>query len=157
MNEIRPVHRGVAMRSNLEVQFARLFDAAGLKSEYEPAAFRTQGGNYLPDFLINEDWWVEIKPPQPRRSHIAQLDPARLATALDVRWCYFVQQQQAVLVVFFGFPYADQPADSIRIQPSPGERYGVDVVAGPLLSEPNWLEARQAVTEMGPVWQPPAL
>lgn len=68
------------MRSQLEAQWAVVFDALGLTWEYEPRTFRTPEGGYIPDFRIvmKRPWWLEIKGPEPierdyvRASHVVR-------------------------------------------------------------------------------------
>lgn len=73
------VYDGVLMRSRLEAGFAAWADSMGLGPLYEPQAFATSEGQYLPDFLIRcvavegvtrtDDLdslvWVEVKPYEP--------------------------------------------------------------------------------------------
>lgn len=56
-------YAGVTFRSRLEARWAALFDHYELLWVYEPDAFNTPGGRYLPDFLLPElGAFVEIKP-----------------------------------------------------------------------------------------------
>src|SRR5688572_1629249 len=66
------VYRGVKMRSRLEAGYAQWLDSWGCKWEYEPCAFGSEAGQYLPDFRLPElrvSWddaplvaYVEVKP-----------------------------------------------------------------------------------------------
>lgn len=70
------VYNGVRMRSRLEAGFAQWADSMGLGVDYEPHAFASDAGQYLPDFLLryvtvegipdrppmDATVWVEIKP-----------------------------------------------------------------------------------------------
>jgi len=60
-----PEYRGVSMRSQLEVDFARHLDDLGIPWRYEPAIFGRPGRGYLPDFelrLGERPCFVEVKP-----------------------------------------------------------------------------------------------
>lgn len=74
---------GIRMRSRLEAKFAARYDALGLKWEYEPQAFASEHGEYLPDFRITSAsgarWYVEVKGPP-----IA--DPGLLQTRMEIVW-----------------------------------------------------------------------
>lgn len=66
------VYNGIKMRSRLEAGFAAWLDAEHFEWEYEPCAFATEDGQYLPDFRLREvsvTWvdapqivYVEVKP-----------------------------------------------------------------------------------------------
>jgi hypothetical protein len=47
------VYKGVKMRSRLEAGFAQWLDGRIINWEYEPCAFGSAGGQYLPDFRLN--------------------------------------------------------------------------------------------------------
>lgn len=71
-------YAGCRFRSRLEARWAVFFDELGITWEYEPEAFETSCGNYLPDFRITtpldpEPTWFEVKPPRsaPDRRHTA--------------------------------------------------------------------------------------
>ena len=54
--QARPTtYNGIAMRSRLEARFAALWDHLGWVWEYEPRAYASPAGQYLPDFLIVDD------------------------------------------------------------------------------------------------------
>lgn len=68
------VYKGITMRSRLEAGFAMWLDEQKVKWEYEPCAFGSEAGQYLPDFRCQlfdtgpgktETFYVEIKPRQP--------------------------------------------------------------------------------------------
>jgi hypothetical protein len=66
------VYKGIKMRSRLEAGFAKWLDERSFDWEYEPCAFGSDKGQYLPDFKINglrcswltepTDAYVEVKP-----------------------------------------------------------------------------------------------
>src|SRR6266568_3037563 len=77
--------RRFQMRSRLEAGFAAWLDESGCVDwDYEPCAYATAEGQYLPDFVINNLWsydygevvkaFVEVKPP---------LQPSELVTAAE--------------------------------------------------------------------------
>lgn len=47
------VYKGIQMRSRLEAGFAAWLDREHLTWEYEPCAFATEAGQYLPDFRLS--------------------------------------------------------------------------------------------------------
>jgi hypothetical protein len=49
---IETVYRGYRFRSRLEARWAVFFDAAGIDFYYEPEAYQTSLGGYLPDFYL---------------------------------------------------------------------------------------------------------
>lgn len=63
--QARPtMYRGTKMRSRLEADFAERFLDRHNPGEwlYEPMCFAGQGGQYLPDFVVN-GVYIEVKPP----------------------------------------------------------------------------------------------
>lgn len=46
------IYNGIQMRSRLEARVAAWFDSIGVSWAYEPVAFASKGGQYLPDFEI---------------------------------------------------------------------------------------------------------
>ncbi len=55
MNKFKPrptVYKGIQMRSRLEAGFAAWLDDHKLIWEYEPCAFASEKGQYLPDFRV---------------------------------------------------------------------------------------------------------
>lgn len=56
-------YAGCRFRSRLEARWAKFFDTAGVKWEYEPEGFEMPSGRYLPDFWLPDvGVWVEVKP-----------------------------------------------------------------------------------------------
>lgn len=47
------VYKGVQMRSRMEAGFAQWCDRSALHWQYEPSAFASERGQYLPDFLVH--------------------------------------------------------------------------------------------------------
>lgn len=63
MKSIQSVYRGVTFRSRLEARWAALFDHYSVLWAYEPDAYDTPSGLYLPDFYLPAlDCFVEVKP-----------------------------------------------------------------------------------------------
>ena len=84
--DFRPIeteHRGHRFRSRKEARFATMFDALGIRWEYEPEGYELGNGNrYLPDFrLPDQGLWVEVKGKLPtvdefeKATRLAQGDP----------------------------------------------------------------------------------
>lgn len=69
------IYKGVKMRSRLEAGFAMWLDQHDIEWEYEPHAFGSEAGQYLPDFKLKviHPWtsvelqtgYVEVKPRPP--------------------------------------------------------------------------------------------
>lgn len=58
-------YNGIRMRSRLEARFAAWMDHRQWKWRYEPHAFASQRGQYLPDFLVTAQgkrFYIDIKP-----------------------------------------------------------------------------------------------
>jgi hypothetical protein len=57
---------GIQMRSRLEAQFAAYLDNVGFEWTYEPRAYASRSGVYLPDFEVDvrgmAPMFVEVKP-----------------------------------------------------------------------------------------------
>jgi hypothetical protein len=51
------------MRSRTEARYAAAMDYMGSEWEYEPQAFASVDGQYLPDFRVDGRVWIEIKGP----------------------------------------------------------------------------------------------
>lgn len=61
--QARPTtYNGVTMRSRLEATAAAQYDAAGIPWRYETGAFGSGEQQYLPDFLLGNNVYVEVKP-----------------------------------------------------------------------------------------------
>ena len=63
--QARPTtYNGVKMRSRLEARWAELLDLACVPWQYEPRAYASQRGQYLPDFVVTNGrvpWFIEVK------------------------------------------------------------------------------------------------
>jgi len=67
--QARPTtYNGIQMRSRLEARYAAALDRMHLVWEYEPRAFASEDGQYLPDFCVIEGpkpgdiTYIEVKP-----------------------------------------------------------------------------------------------
>lgn len=67
MRAIDTRYAGRLFRSRLEARYAVLFDALGIKWDYEPEGFvLDDGSRYLPDFWLPESrTWVDVRPQAP--------------------------------------------------------------------------------------------
>lgn len=65
-------YEGVPMRSRMEARVAAYLDSIGVRWEYEPRAFASRAGQYLPDFRWEwgdgETVYLEVKGPDPSDS-----------------------------------------------------------------------------------------
>ena len=53
---------GVKFRSHLEGRWSIALDCLGIPWAYEPQRIRLESGVYIPDFLLADRVWLEIKP-----------------------------------------------------------------------------------------------
>jgi hypothetical protein len=51
-------YAGISFRSRLEARWAMFFDLIGVAWEYEPVRIRTCRITYVPDFRIEDRWWI---------------------------------------------------------------------------------------------------
>ncbi|MHB9056231.1 MAG: PDDEXK family nuclease [Paludibacteraceae bacterium] len=82
MKSIDTLYNGNYFRSRLEARWAYFFDQLGVKYEYEPEGFESEGGDrYLPDFYLPDTYlrnrygkgvYVEIKPANYEHQDIRQ-------------------------------------------------------------------------------------
>lgn len=56
------IYNNQEFRSSLEARWALYFDLIGAEWVYEPDAYKLPSGNYLPDFLVSDKVFVEVKP-----------------------------------------------------------------------------------------------
>jgi hypothetical protein len=82
---IETVYNGYRFRSRLEARWAVFYDALGIKYEYEPNGFDLgKAGWYLPDFWLPDyNYWIEVKPDEPRIESDDFRKIAALATILN--------------------------------------------------------------------------
>jgi len=60
------IYNGIKMRSRIEARFAAYLDRLGVSWQYEPEAFASREGQYLPDFVVSAGnappIVIEVKP-----------------------------------------------------------------------------------------------
>lgn len=114
MNQIEAIawdYDNIPFRSKLEAKWYATFQLMGYQVEYEPGAQETCIGTYLPDFLINGEKFVEIKPLRdeyPERDH-------------DSIWRAVVVGYSTPTIIIFGEPRRFSPsnaADATRVHRS---------------------------------------
>lgn len=82
---IETPYSGYVLRSRLEARWAVALDALQVRWVYEPQAFDLPSGRYLPDFfLVNQQWWLEIKPFEPDGLALAKARELRTVTRQSV-------------------------------------------------------------------------
>jgi len=81
MKAIQTRYKGYRFRSRLEARYAVLFDALGIRWDYEPEGFELPGGlRYLPDFWLHipgkPGWgyWIEVKALSPTPNEVRRLE-----------------------------------------------------------------------------------
>lgn len=91
---IETSYKGYRFRSRLEAKWAVFLDHIGWEWQYEPEGFELgDGDRYLPDFLIEDCLWLEIK--------------AKLPTADELRKARKLADQSDKAIVFgVGLPDA---------------------------------------------------
>lgn len=88
------IYKGIEMRSRLEAWWARAWDHKGIDWTYEPNAFGSEYGQYLPDFRISDRrpngtervCYVELKG--------VVVDPAPFLRRMQIIWS---SQPEAIL------------------------------------------------------------
>jgi hypothetical protein len=95
LQTLKPIetrYNGYRFRSRIEARWAVLFDALGVKYEYEKEGFELICGPYLPDFWLpypdelnfsgypNAGHWLEVKGIEPNQDEISKLLHLSLAT-----------------------------------------------------------------------------
>lgn len=82
---IQTRYGGVLYRSRTEARWAVLFDALGLRVDYEPEGFSIRGGGYLPDFYCHDfHMFMEVKGTDPTPQEIAKCAALTEAAECDV-------------------------------------------------------------------------
>lgn len=80
------VFDGYRFRSRLEARWAAFFKAMKWTYQYEPEGFRINSYTYLPDFLVDGRFWVEVKPEIPDEAYLEILgESARLDGAISLK------------------------------------------------------------------------
>lgn len=125
MKAIETRYKGYRFRSRLEARWAVFFDTMGLRWEYEPQGYVGRAGvPYLPDFQIQRDVYVEIKPP------IDETEPGIVEKfgRERIKWGGFCKAvPNATLLIIYGVPgyaqgtnngnvyHADHTMDRMRV------------------------------------------
>lgn len=79
---IETKYRGYRFRSRLEARWAVFFDALGIEWEYEKEGYDLgTEGFYLPDFILYDALWIEVKGTHPTETEIAKIE--KLAKETD--------------------------------------------------------------------------
>ncbi len=65
-------YAGCRFRSRTEARWAVFLDQLGIGWDYEAQGFHTPAGGYLPDFLLENGRFVEIKGPAPTERDLAK-------------------------------------------------------------------------------------
>lgn len=66
MKVIETHYAGYHFRSRLEARWAVFFDTMKIKWQYEPEGYVLENGEwYLPDFLLEDSLYAEVKPAEP--------------------------------------------------------------------------------------------
>lgn len=105
------IYKGIEMRSRLEAGYAQWLDEVGFEWTYEPKAFASDDGQYLPDFAIENvrcSWldgprrvYVEVKPD----AFFGQFADADEATDFYNRLAIILESEPEAVVI------VDQPAN----------------------------------------------
>jgi hypothetical protein len=100
------------MRSRLEAGYAQWLDSWGCKWEYEPCAFASESGQYLPDFLLPElrlSWRKE-----PVRGYI-EVKPTREAAGdALIRQMLVIRESEPDALLFVQYPHQAFPPDPLH-------------------------------------------
>ena len=93
---IQTSYGGCLFRSRTEARWAVMFDALGIKWEYEKEGFELPSGRYLPDFWIPEwEAWVEVKGGEPTQEETDLANELSAATRCRVMIVCGIPQQGA--------------------------------------------------------------
>ena len=74
------MYKGIQMRSRLEARFAGNLDNLHAEWSYEGEAYASGTKQYLPDFRVDEDWFIEVKP----YTNSKENDPNKILDAMGV-------------------------------------------------------------------------
>ncbi len=104
---IQTSYKGYRFRSRLEARWAVFFDALGISWEYEPEGYRVGNRQYLPDFMVESQLLVEVKPENTFREGADVPDWPR--------WAGVARGTQRPLLAVFGPPtYPQGPTSAFR-------------------------------------------
>lgn len=91
-------YSGIRMRSRLEAKWAAFLDSLDLEWEYEPECFAGPAGQYLPDFRVGENVYLEVKGLLP--------DPEAVQFQMET---IYLSEPSATLILVVGEPWLDAP------------------------------------------------
>lgn len=138
-------YKGIQMRSRLEAGFAAWLDARGVEGwEYEPRAFASEAGQYLPDFRVprlrvsrfkSHPAYIEVKP-----AHVFKQQDERHAIAIRMA-VIWESEPDAHLIVASPTPVENFPGVAVIIRTETGSP-----VATPMWGW--WAEAQQGRLEI---------
>lgn len=80
------VYKSIRMRSRLEADYAGQLDRSGLKWEYEPQCFAGPSGQWLPDFAVDTQYRIELKPAGLLEHHYKDGKIDRLLRQMSITW-----------------------------------------------------------------------
>lgn len=88
-------YNGIGMRSRLEARYASWLDKAGIAWQYEPNAFASAAGQYLPDFRLDgvvilgseQTVYVDVKPTATDVTHALMYRMAIIWESEPHAWC----------------------------------------------------------------------
>lgn len=148
------IYNGIQMRSRLEAGFAAWLDERGATWEYEPHAFASPSGQYLPDFLVRDvvranrepaDAYIEIKPRAPyRETYLGEVirrqpedeELAQIARQMEIVW--ESHEDVELLLVWPGLLVHDRLPAAFRLSRIAAD--SVDVVGASALFRPTlWM------------------
>jgi hypothetical protein len=118
------VYNGIKMRSRTEAGYAQWLDARGFDWEYEPGAFATPEGQYLPDFKLHN---------------------------VPVVWCGLAPKTVYVEVKHAGYPEPAEQEDFELLLARMPIIWGSDPGAVLLLEQP-YVEASEYPDTLNRVW-----
>ncbi len=161
------IYKGVKMRSRLEAGFAMWLDARETPWKYEPCAFGSSAGQYLPDFHIprlfdvrlrtDVSAYVDVKPksldPVPVADTVWGADgiPNTLALARQMAVIWDSEPDAALLIVWPGLLVSGGQSGVLRVH----KVADADVAAGEpphLLVDYAWLQTKGSLALLAPWW-----
>lgn len=117
-------YKGIQMRSRLEADYASALDRDGETWKYEPKCFAGPNGQWLPDFRVGVNVYIEVKPASLAIwDSEAQVDVYtridKILTQMTVTWLSEPDALVHLVLWDYGKDQADAP---LVIQGVPGSR-----------------------------------
>jgi hypothetical protein len=105
----RTIYNGIPMRSRLEARYAAWLDRQHIHWDYEPNAFASPDGQYLPDFRLHDigilagrrTVYVEVKP-GPEHFSRAVIDQTLIIFDSEPDACLLLEAAGAAPQLWFG-------------------------------------------------------